>query len=88
MEIEQRCELLDFIDLFAESSNNSPSWMKKNCLKLLPFCKLQDIPKLCICHKAARENDDGVIAGRRTLMATDGEGEAGGRQRWKKHSMK
>eukprot|EP00957_Ditylum_brightwellii_P141883 10809165-Ditylum_brightwellii.AAC.1 len=84
MEVKQRRELLDLIDLFVESSNDSPSWTKENFLKLLPFCKLQDIPKLCICHKVACEKDEGVIAGRRTLMATDGEREGG----WKKHSMK
>ena len=75
--VERRRELLALIDLFADDSNVL-NWTKENCLKLLPFCKLQDIPKLRICHKVAREKDSGVIDGRRIFIATDGEGEEEG----------
>eukprot|EP00957_Ditylum_brightwellii_P085166 6477084-Ditylum_brightwellii.AAC.1 len=60
-------------------SNGFP-WTKANCLKLLPFCKPQDIPKLHTCCEVCSEKDERVIKRRITLIASDiedrGRGEA------------
>ena len=72
MNIEDRRKVLDIIDGFEDSTDDDTfGWSKENVHKLLPFCKLADIPKLRICHKVARETGATVVGGNRNFIAID-----------------
>jgi hypothetical protein len=81
MSTEHWHKVLSIIDEFEAGTNENDgvAWSKEHCLLLLPYCKLQDKPKLWICHQVARTVDPGVIVGARQVIARESdEDEEGG----------
>eukprot|EP00957_Ditylum_brightwellii_P080846 6149723-Ditylum_brightwellii.AAC.1 len=57
MKIEERRKVFDIIDDFEKTTDDDTfGW---------------NIPKLCICHKVAREVDSVVVSGNRYFIAID-----------------
>ena len=71
MSVPVRREVMCIIDLFfKEAPPGKSPWKKEMFLSLVSFFYLDEIPKIKICHMAAKEHPE-VIEGRQRLIDMD-----------------